>query len=167
MPSGEDIVRVLERDGVAIARIPDRTTSHTGVRVPPGEHLYRLTLGTSSGETFVRECAVVVGEEKPGLRRTVRAQVVRLAWVVPGGVFALGFLVNRDGETVAILGGDARSYREEALPDEHTYVVSTNNRLGRLGDPAAEAPEFVIGECRVALGTRAKRPLSATGCTPR
>jgi hypothetical protein len=94
---------------------------------------------------------VLVGEERPHVRCEVAGGAVTVTWTVPENVLALGFLVSRDGQVVATLGPEARSFREEAPPGAHTYVLSTNNWLGGPGQDPAGVPDFLIGECQVVV----------------
>jgi hypothetical protein len=153
--AGEDVTLIsggiLARDGAVIAVIPAGTGSHVESSVPPGTHVYILTLAYSNGVTTTGQCAVVVGEETPGVRCEVSGRVVTVTWTISDDILAFGFIVSRDGEIMATLGPEARSYSDEAPPGEHTYVVSTNNRLGRPDDPAVGAPDYLIGECRVVV----------------
>jgi hypothetical protein len=142
---------ILARDGAVIAVIPAGTVSYVDSSVPAGNHVYVLTLATSAGVTMTLECAVIVGDATPGVSCVVSGRIVTVAWTISDNVFALGFIVSRDGEIVATLGPEARSTSDQAPPGEHTYVVSTNNRLERPDDPALGPPDFLIGECRVVV----------------
>ena len=98
--------------------------------------------------------ALDAGEDGSLLYCGVNGNTVVMEWEVPAEVMALGFAVSQNGETIATLGPDARRFTTEVASGEHTFVVSTNNRLGEGG----EAPDFLIGSCTVKVGDGGEEP---------
>lgn len=142
----------LQRDGQVIAQIAPGDVSYTDTNVPPGEHRYTLISVQADGIALIRECTVFVGDNTSPVRCEVDGNTVTITWTVPADILALGFTISRDGELVATLGADARSYRDEAAPGAHTYIVSTDNRLDDPNVPPGGAPDFLIGSCEVKVG---------------
>jgi hypothetical protein len=120
----------LERDGTVIARIPAGTVSYEDKSVPPGKHVYVLTL-QMAGVTMTLECAVVVGDGEPGLPgpQDLRCAVaesfpvqVQLWWTNPVRYDAV--VVARDNRQIATLDGSATRFSEfDPGAGRHLYEV--------------------------------------------
>lgn len=145
---------VVSRDNVPVAFLgPDARVYRE--EAPPGWHTYTVATNNVLGDPnqpggeppdfLIGSCRVFV-ESGPGIHCSVEGNVVTIVWELPddpviGGVFAPGFIVTRDGQVVAELGADARSYSEEAPPGEHVYTVAILSPDGTVSP--------VIGTCRV------------------
>jgi hypothetical protein len=138
----------LLRDSQVILDLATGDVSYTDVNVPTGTHVYTLVITSADGTAFTSECTVTVGSGS-ALRCSVDGKVVTLEWEVSPDILAFGFSISRDNVIIATVDDSARSFRDDAPTGDHTYAVSTNNRLGGVA-----APDFLIGSsCRVSVGS--------------
>jgi hypothetical protein len=122
-----DAVRI-ERDGEEIAVLSGGAVSFDDTVPGPGAYTYRVYGVIAGLDTLPAQCHLEVPGAPEDLACSFDGRTVSLGWTVPGSCDSI--IVERNGETYAILPSAARTFIDPApLPGTTVYGV----RLSRLG----------------------------------
>ena len=118
--------------------------------IPEGQYTYFIDISIIDGKapSNVTTCDVTLGEE-PTLQCEVFGGIavapeVLLNWTSISGTAPVeAILIDKDGETVAELPGDAGEYQEEPTSGEHEYVVTARFESA----PDSKPIEWIVGRC--------------------
>lgn len=141
---------LLFRDDELLSHVEADDHGYEDLDVPPGAHVYRLSIEGPLGFRESLECETVV-PEGIGLECDVAEEIVSIRWG-PLPVADLDVIlrvdVRRDDEVVAELAPDAQSYHEMPPPGEHRYM------LFGIWNSLDPRPPLFVGSCTVTVGAR-------------
>ena len=140
---------LIRRDGVTVAKIEPNENRYADEDVRAGRHRYTLRIVPPGGSEFLYGACTVRVESAIVCR--VDAPLVHIDWSrvpIPDLPWA-AFAVYRDG---AVVGRTLETnFTDRPGPGEHLYVVVAESRGRDADDVVLAAPDYLVGECKVAL----------------